>query len=320
MISNIRFVLHRYIFLWAIVTVACASTAHEVHIGYQKYGSLILVKARGNLEKRLASLGMIVKWHEFAAGPEMIAAFKTDNLDFGVVGEAPPVVAQAAGVPFVYIAYEPASPEGEAILLPKDSPIQKVTELKGKKIAVHKNTIAHYFLLTALERENMSFADVKLVFMPPVEGRIALQNGSVDAWVIWDPFFADAQYTLGVKVLIYGNGLVNNHQFYIADHSYVDKNPQVVKILIEEVEKVDSGIKQYPRAVAKLLAPQVGIAADILEIAFSRMNLGIQPMNAEIVKSQQQIADAFYRVGLISKPIKVSKIVWDYRGFPLARE
>lgn len=304
----------RILFLWTIVSVAwCApnESIKTIHIGYQKYGTLILVKARGNLEKRLATLGITVRWQAFAAGTEMVAAFKNGSLDFALVGETPPIMAQAAGAPCVYLAYEPASPKGEAILLPKNSPIQRVTELKGKKIAVYKNTIAHYLLVTALERENMSLADVQVISMTPVEGRTALQNGSVDAWVIWDPHLADAQHTLEARVLIDGSDLVKNYQFYIANRDYVDRNPKTIDILLEEVAKINFGIKQHPRAVAKFLGPHIGIAAEILETALFRMNVGMGPMNSEVIADQQQIADTFYRVGFISRPIKVSKAVWN---------
>ncbi len=91
-----------------------------LRIGVQKYGTLIVLEANGALDQRLKPLGIDVAWTEFAAGPPLLEAMNGGSIDFGIVGEAPPVFAQAAGIPFVYVAFEPSAPAGEAILLPKD--------------------------------------------------------------------------------------------------------------------------------------------------------------------------------------------------------
>jgi len=91
-----------------------------IRIGFQKYGNLILLKGKGDLEPRLASLGFKVDWKEFPSGPPLLEAFNVGAIDFGHAGEAPPIFAQAAGAPFLYVAHEPPAPRGEAILVPKD--------------------------------------------------------------------------------------------------------------------------------------------------------------------------------------------------------
>jgi sulfonate transport system substrate-binding protein len=105
-----------------------------LRIGYQKAAStLVLLKAHGTLEKKLAPLHVDVKWLEFAAGPQLLEGLNLGSIDFGYVGEVPPVFALAAGAPLVYTAYELPSPEAEGILVPKDSPIQTIADLRGKR-------------------------------------------------------------------------------------------------------------------------------------------------------------------------------------------
>ena len=87
-----------------------------VRIGYQKYGTLILLKNKGLLEDKLKPLGWSVKWAEFPAGPQLLEALNAGAVDFGNTGEAPPIFAQAAGAPLVYVGYEPAAPTGEGRL------------------------------------------------------------------------------------------------------------------------------------------------------------------------------------------------------------
>jgi sulfonate transport system substrate-binding protein len=145
----------------AITHVQAASDNKSVlRIGYQKYGTLVLLKAKGTLEKRLAEQGVEVKWTEFPGGPQLLEGLNVGSVDFGVTGETPPVFAQAAGADLLYVAHEPPAPTGEAILVPKDSPINAVAELKGKKIALNKGSNVHYLLVRALEDAGLKYGDI----------------------------------------------------------------------------------------------------------------------------------------------------------------
>lgn len=172
---------------------AQAQDAKTLRIGFQKYGTLTIVRALGDLDKRLAAQGITVKWTEFPAGPQLLEGLNVGSIDFGTVGEAPPVFAQAAGAALVYVGNEPPSPTSEAILVPKDSPIKRVADLKGKKVALNKGSNVHYLLFKQLERAGVPYADVNVAYLTPADARAAFERGSVDAWVIWDPFQAAAE-------------------------------------------------------------------------------------------------------------------------------
>ena len=177
-----------------------------VRIGFQKYGKLILLKSKGSLEKKLEPLGFKVTWTEFPAGPQLLEALNVGAIDFGNTGEAPPIFAQAAGAPLVYVAHEPPAPRGEAILVPKDSPIKTVADLKGKKVALNKGSNVHYLLVKALEKAGVKYSDIEPTFLPPADARAAFEKGAVDAWVIWDPFQAAAEAATGARTLADGRG------------------------------------------------------------------------------------------------------------------
>ena len=110
-------------------------------------GNLIFLKERGILERKLAPLGWSVTWTEFQAGPQLLKSLNVGATDFGLVGEAPPIFAQAAGANIVYAGFEPASPKNEAIIVPKDSPIRTVTDLKGKRVALNKGSNVNYLIV-----------------------------------------------------------------------------------------------------------------------------------------------------------------------------
>ena len=290
----------------APITFAQESSADSVlRIGYQKYGTLVLLKARGSLEKRLAPLHIEVQWTEFPAGPQLLEGLNVGSIDFGTVGEAPPIFAQAAGADLVYVANEPPASAGEAILVPKNSPIKSVADLKGKKVALNKGSNVHFLLVKLLEKAGVRYSDIDTVFLTPADARAAFERGSVDAWVIWEPFFAAAQRQTGARILADGNGVVSNHQFFLAARSYAKKRADVVAIIIEELAKVDEWARKNTKEAAAVLQPQIGLDQPTLELALSRGGYGVTPVNDAVMAEQQKIADAFYELKLIPKHINV---------------
>ena len=281
-----------------------------VRIGYQKYGTLVLLKARGTLEQRLAGQGFDVQWTEFPGGPQLLEGLNVGSIDFGVTGETPPVFAQAAGADLLYVAHEPPAPSGEAILVPKDSPIRSVAELKGKKIALNKGSNVHYLLVRALESAGLQYRDIQPVYLPPADARAAFERGSVDAWVIWDPFFAAAEHQIGARVIATGENLVSNHQFYLAARPFAERNPAVISTLIGEIRDIGRWVEANPDQATEQVAPLLGLSREITRKAVIRQGYGARPITPEVVRAQQRIADTFAELRLIPRKLVIQDAVW----------
>jgi sulfonate transport system substrate-binding protein len=289
--------------------LAQAQAKGTLRIGYQKYGTLTVLKARGTLEKRLAPLGIEVKWTEFPAGPVLLEGLNVGSIDFGTVGEAPPIFAQAAGANLVYVANEPPAPLSEGIVVPKNSTLKSVADLKGKKVALNKGSNVHYLLVKALEKAGLDYKDIEVVFLPPADARAAFERGSVDAWVIWDPFLAAAEKQLGARIIADGKGLVSNHQFFLASRPYAEKHPDIIKHVLDELVSVDEWAHKNIKETASILSSQIGLDSSIVELAASRYNYGIKPINDAVLAEQQKIADVFTQLKLIPKKINVRDAV-----------
>lgn len=294
--------------------------AETLRIGYQKYGTLVLLKANGALEKRLAAKGIDVKWTEFPGGPQLLEGLNVGSVDFGTTGETPPVFAQAAGADLLYVAFEPPAPTSEAILVPKDSPIKSVAELKGKKVALNKGSNVHYLLVRALEEAGLKYSDIQPVYLPPADARAAFERGSVDAWVIWDPFQAAAEQQLQARTLIDGTGLVSNHQFYLATRSYAEQHPEVIEALVEEIRGIGEWVKSNNDQTVAQVAPLLGLSPDITRLAVQRQSYGAQLITPEVVEAQQKIADTFTALKLIPKPLKISDVIWHAPASKVAQQ
>jgi sulfonate transport system substrate-binding protein len=285
------------------------SVGSTVRIGYQKAGTLNLMRLRRTLGPELDRLGVSVEWVGFPAGPQLLEAMNAGIIDFGHTGDAPPILAQAAGVHFVYVAYEPARPHAEAILVPSGSSLRSVADLKGRSVALNKGSNVHYFLVRALENAGVGYDQVRTVFLPPSDARAAFAGGSVDAWAVWDPYFADAERTSGARVLVDGDGLVANREYHLASRTLAHDRPDVIRTIVEVNQKEGAWARSNPDQVARILSSELGLEFETMRRVVSRKAYGISVMDAAVVAEQQRIADTFSALGLISKPIAVREAV-----------
>ena len=289
-----------------LLPAAQAQQKTELRIGYQKAASLfVLQKTQGTLEKRLAPLNATVKWVEFPAGPQLLEGLNLGAVDVGFVGEAPPIFAQAAGAKFAYIGYDPAAPEAEAILVPRNSVIKSVAELKGKKIALNKGSNVHYLLVRLLEKNGLKPSDVQPVYLPPADARAAFESGHVDAWVIWDPFAAAAEKAIAARVLADGKGVVNNYQYYLGERGFVAKNPKVIQALFDDSVAQGAWLKANLKKAAALIAPLQNLPVDVVELSLQRYQFNVRPVPDSVIAEQQKLADTFFDLKLIPKAIAV---------------
>ena len=281
-----------------------ASPKRVFRIGHQK-GWLSILKARGTLEKRLAPLGVGISWTEFNAGPIQLEALNVGAIDFGDVGEAPPIFAQAAGAPLVYAGATLPRPRLEAVIVPKGSPIKTVADLKGKRIGYNKGSNVQYFLVKLLEKHGLKYGDVQSIFLPPPDARAAFEKGAIDAWIIWDPFLAAAQKTLEAQFLADATGIVKNRGYYFSSRDFATKNTDVLKIAIDEINAIDTWASKNQAAAADELSKVLGLDKSITELHLSRATFGTALVTREILAEQQAIADTFFELKLIPKKLNL---------------
>ena len=291
---------------------AAPAANKQLRVGYQKSSAVLnLLKNQKLLEKRFEAEAFPITWNEFAAGPQMLEALNVGSIDLAYVGETPPIFAQAADAPLVYVAWEDVGPLAESILVQEDSPIQSVAELKGKKVALNKGSNVHYLLVKALEEAGLQYSDIEVAYLPPGEARSAFEQKSIDAWVIWDPFQAAAQKQLGARILRDGKGIVRNRGFYLSTKSFADSQPDTLKAVLEEAETISTFAKANPAEVSKFLSDELGIPTDVLELVEGRRGYGIQSISDEVVAYQQDVADTFFKLQLIPKEIDGSTVIWN---------
>jgi sulfonate transport system substrate-binding protein len=293
---------------WLVGAAGCKK-AEIVRIGYQKYGMLLVLKERGTLEPILKASNVSVEWSEFPSGPPMMEAFHAGKIDFGVAGEAPPVFAQASDAPIVYIASDPPSPRGEAILVRKGSPLQTVADLKGKKIALNRGSNVHYFLAAALASAGIRYDQVNVAFLPPADARAAFEAGDVDAWAIWDPFLSSALRSIDSRILRDASGVAANVAYYLATRDYASHHADVIETIEKAIHEVDAYVGASPHDVAALLALKIGMQTEAVEDSLGRNTFDLRAMTPDVVANQQRVADTFFALGLLPHAVKIADAV-----------
>lgn len=264
---------------------------------------LAVLEKKGDLAKELDKIGYEVKWAEFAAGPQQQEALNANGLDIASTAESPPVFAQAANNPIVYIGATATNGKPIALLVGKDSSIQSLKDLKGKKIAFQKASIGHYLAVKAFEKEGLTINDFESVFLPPSDASAAFSQGKVDAWFVWEPFVTRTELSGVGRILLDGEKLRDTRNYYTTTRKFYEGNKDAIKVFFEELEKADTWVQQNPKEVSILLTNVTKIEVPILEKMHGKYTYGLRPITEDIIKEQEQVAEFWFRLKLIpNKP------------------
>jgi sulfonate transport system substrate-binding protein len=279
---------------------ASSSGTAPLRIGYQRFGGLSLVKAHNDAPG--------VTWSLFESGPALTEAIKAGAIDLGETGEAPPIFAAAAKTPFVIAAASDPSPKAEAVLVKESRGFKTFADLKGKTIALNKGSNVHWLLVKLLEANHMTLADVTVKYLKPAEGRPAFDNNQIDAWIIWDPYFALAEQP-GVQVLADATGVANNRQYVLVSKDAADKKTEQVKSFVATYEKTTAWGIANPDERAKILAPELKIDVPTTLRAEARAARPVAVLTPEIGAELQGIADGFTKLQLIPVSVDVKSLI-----------
>ena len=306
-----RWILPAVAALFSLSTsVHAADAPQQVRIGYQKGSvSMVLAKSHQLLEQRFPQTQ--IKWIEFPAGPQMLEALNVNSIDIGSTGDIPPLFAQAAGADLLYVGSEPPKPQAEVILVPKDSPIHSVADLKGHKVAFQKGSSSHNLLLRALEQAGLSFKGIQPTYLTPADARAAFQQGDVDAWAIWDPYYSAALLQGNVRVLVDGSKLKQTGSFYLATRSFTEANGNFVQQVLQTFTQADALTHSQREQSVDLLASAMGLPKPVIASYLDhRPPSTITPVNARTAQLQQQTADLFYANHLMPVKVNIADRIW----------
>ena len=296
------------VLIGAAATLSARAADAPLRIGYQKSSvNLMVVRERKLLEARLP--GVAAKWVEFPAGPQILEALAVGSLDFGFTGDTPPVFAQAAGKDIWYAGLEPPKPASSAILVPANSAIRTLADLKGKRVGFQTGSSAHFLVVRAVQKGGLQWSDITPVTLTPSDARAAFERGALDAWGIWDPYYAAAEIDGRARVLSTGVGLTSNNSYYLASRALA-RDARTLKALFDSLSEADAWVKSNRSETAHFLSVESGLPLSTTIRFLERRTSGpITRLKDADIADQQRVADTFAQLGLIPHPVRVADAV-----------
>ncbi len=282
-----------------------------VNIGVQgKTGILPYAREKQYFEKAFEKVGVKVTWNEFASGPPHFEALASGRLDFGAVGGTPVIAGQSGNVDFKAIAVTSDGKKGNSIIVPKESTIKELADLEGKKVGVAKGSSAFNFLYMAIDSAGLTDSDIEIIQLQPDEARPALDNGSIDAWSIWEPYATTAVFQTEAKVLVTGEDLnINAPSFLIARTEFTEKHPDLTVLFLKTYQEVLQQFVTDIDGVSKELAEAQKVDVEIIQSVLKNSEPILSPTTADFAKAHQRQADFLYSVGGIDRELDTSKVI-----------
>ncbi|MDP9095343.1 MAG: aliphatic sulfonate ABC transporter substrate-binding protein [Pseudomonadota bacterium] len=287
---------------------AIARAAATLRIGYQKNGSLVILRDRRMLEQK----GIAASYVEFSSGPSLLEALNAGAVDFGATGDTPPIFAQAAGSALVYVGGQPIVGTNAGVLVRADGPVRTIADLRGKRFAFTKGSSAHNVAIKVLATAGLTPADVQQVFLQPPDAAAAFRSGALDAWAIWDPFFAIAQQDPANRTLTTAEGIAASNSFFMANRDFANAQADTVIGVLATINEAAAWARDNPEPLAQLLASVTGVPIVPQRISAARGIYAVQPIDDRIIAQQQDIADTFARLRIIPARIDVRAAVWQH--------
>jgi sulfonate transport system substrate-binding protein len=289
-------------------SVMAADLPTELRLDYAYYSpSSLVLKKFGWLDDDFKASNVPVRWVFSQGSNRSLELLNSGSVDFGSTAGLAATLSRANGNP-VKDVYVLSRPEWTFLVVPKDSPIQGVADLKGKKVAATKGTDPYLFLLRALHDVGLKKGDIEHVALQHADGRAALEQKRVDAWAGLDPLLATSELEFGARP-IYRNVAYNTYSFLNTTESFAAKYPDAVKKVIASYEKARKWILANPEETARIVSEEAKISLAVAKLQLSRNDFSNPVPGAEHIKALKAAAPILVEEDLVRKGTDVNKVV-----------
>ena len=275
---------------------------------YPLYAPIYVAKELGYLEENLKDTNIKVKWQSFKSGTLVNESFAAGESDIGVLGDVPAIIAKGSGQDIEIISNVAYGEKALAILISKESSIDNISQLKGKKIAYVKGSYAHHLLSIVLEKEGLTFKDIESVNLDAADIQGAINNGQVDAGVLWEPYITLGEKSGLEKVLVDGTNIKRSNLVSIAKKEYAENNEEVVEAFIKAYRQGCEYLNENPEEAAKIISKELNISEDDLIDIFKNLNY-TEDINDDDINALRGVEEFLEGENLISNKVDVDKLI-----------
>lgn len=274
-----------------------------LRMGDQKGGSQALMEAAGVLR----GLPYTIEWHQFPAAAPLLEALNAGAVDSAFAGDAPTIFALAAGLPAKIIAANESGGRSAAIVVPPDSPIHSVVDLKGKRIGTGKGSIGHFLVIAVLAKQKWTPDAIDLAFLQPADAKAAFTRGAIDAWSTWTVYVAQATIHDGARVIVDGDGLLSGLTFQTATETAIVTKRAALADYLHRLAVARRWAVGHVADYAAVWAKDTGASPEVARRALQLSPTLPVAIDGKLIAEEQRVADLYQSAHVIPPRLDVTK-------------
>jgi len=288
-----------------------AAKPSEIRIDWATYNPVSMVlKQQGLLEKEFANDGIGIRWVQTLGSNKALEFLNASSIDFGSTAGSAALLSKINSNPIKSI-YIYSRPEWTALVTRKDTPINKIDDLKGKRVAVTRGTDPHIFLVRALLSVGLTERDISEVLLQHPDGKTALIRGDVDAWAGLDPMMAQAQVEDGAR-LFYRNKAANTWGILNASEDFLKAYPDLTRRVIAVYEDARKYCLAHYDDEKRVFMEVTKLPGEVVDIQLKeRTELTFNKIGPEQRDSILQAGIALQQAGVIAANVDVKQALND---------
>ncbi|AZD92795.1 MULTISPECIES: ABC transporter substrate-binding protein [Pseudomonas] len=286
--------------------LAQAAEPLVLHVGDQNYYNVrASVEASGVLE----GAPYKVDWKHFQAAAPLAEALNTGALDLGFLGDSGFLFLAAKQAPVKLIGVSRQNPDTIALLVPKDSPVQTIADLKGKKVAYWPGAWSQQLTLRALEQAGLPEDHVEFIKLMPIDAAAALPQGSIDAFPVWEPYISQQILFSGARPILTAKNLMPGLSAIAASTPAIDSKRAAIADFLGRLKQARAWVDSHTDQYADLWAKKANLDQNVSRHWLRQAHMSVGPVDPQAAADLQSTADFLFKVKALPAPLATATVV-----------
>ncbi|MGE8185893.1 ABC transporter substrate-binding protein [Pseudomonas sp. NPDC086278] len=298
----------RHLLTSALLAAPFAYAAEPVvlHVGDQNYYN---VRASVEASGVLKGAPYTVDWKHFQAAAPLAEALNTGALDLGFLGDSGFLFLAAKQAPVKLIGVSRQNPDTIALLVPKDSPVKTIADLKGKKVAYWPGAWSQQLTLRALQQANLPEDYVDFIKLMPIDAAAALPQGSIDAFPVWEPYISQQILFSGARPILTAKNLMPGLSAIAASTPSIDSKREAIADFLGRLKKARAWVDANTDEYADLWAKKANLDQDVSRHWLRQAHMTVGPVDAQAAADLQSTADFLFKVKALPTALATAPII-----------
>ncbi|EJL06663.1 ABC transporter substrate-binding protein [Pseudomonas chlororaphis] len=277
-----------------------------LQVGDQNYYNVrASVEASGVLE----GAPYKVDWKHFQAAAPLAEALNTGALDLGFLGDSGFLFLAAKQAPVKLIGVSRQNPDTIALLVPKDSPVQTIADLKGKKVAYWPGAWSQQLTLRALEQAGLPEDHVEFIKLMPIDAAAALPQGSIDAFPVWEPYISQQILFSGARPILTAKNLMPGLSAIAASTPAIDSKREAIADFLGRLKLARAWVDSHTDQYADLWAKKANLDPNVSRHWLRQAHMSVGPVDSQAAADLQSTADFLFKVKALPAPLATATVV-----------